>query len=73
MSVVWIQFYVLLGGTAFAWYNFISEFIAWTKGKKCKTGCPVNVKNPFLTPCFGGAIFFTIAFILNLLLLQVSY
>ncbi len=67
MSVFKLQFFVLLGGTLFAWYNFISEFIAWRKGEKCKTGCPTNVKNPFLSPCFGGAVFFTIALILNIL------
>jgi hypothetical protein len=69
MSIVKLQFYVLLVGTLFAWYNFVVEFIAWRKGKKCKVGCPTNVKNPFLSPCFGGAVFFTIAFILNILIL----
>jgi hypothetical protein len=68
MNFVLIQFWVLLGGTLFAWYNFASEFIAWRKGKKCKRGCPVNVANPFLSPCLGGAVFFTIAFILNILI-----
>lgn len=68
MNIVNIQFYVLLGGTIFAWYNFLSEYIAWKQGKKCKRGCPVNAKNPFMTPCFGGAVFFTIAFILNILI-----
>jgi len=67
MVVVKLQFWVLLGGTIFAWYNFLSEFISWKQGKKCKVGCPVNAKNPFLTPCFGGAVFFTIALVLNIL------
>jgi hypothetical protein len=68
MPVLKIQFFVLLAGTLFAWYNFLSEYISWREGKKCKRGCPVNVKNPFLSPCFGGAVFFTIAFILNVLI-----
>ena len=68
MPVVKIQFFVLLGGTVFAWYNFLSEYFAWKKGKQCKGGCPTNAKSPFLTPCFGGAVFFTVAFILNLLI-----
>ncbi len=66
MSILKLQFWVLLGGTIFAWYNFLSELIAWRQGKKCKRGCPTDAKNPFMTPCFGGAIFFAVAFILNL-------
>lgn len=70
MTIAWIQFGVLLGGTLFAWYNFAREFLAWRKGKKCPPGtCPVEAVNPFLSPCFGGAVFFTIAFILNLAML----
>lgn len=71
MDIVLIQFWVLLGGTLFAWFNFVSELLLWKKGKvKCKSGrCSIKAGNPFLTPCFGGAVFFTIAFVLNLLLL----
>lgn len=68
MSIIRLQFFVLLAGTAFAWYNVMREFVTWYEGKKCKTGCPNNIKNPFLSPCFGGAIFFSIAFILNILI-----
>jgi len=68
VEIVKIQFWVLLAGTLFAWSNFGYELINWRKGKKCKTGCSQNLKNPFFSPCFGGAIFFTIAFILNLLI-----
>lgn len=68
MTILKLQFFVLLAGTAFAWYNFGAEYINWSRGKKCKTGCPVNVKNPFLSPCFGGAVFFSIAFLLNILM-----
>lgn len=71
MDIVLIQFWVLLGGTLFAWFNFGSELLNWKKGKiKCKRGrCTIKASNPFITPCFGGAVFFTVAFFLNLLLL----
>lgn len=76
------QFIVLLAGTLFAWTNFVIEFIAWQNNKPCKTGCSVNLGqefpivqnqsliNPFLTPCFYGAIFFTIAFILSAIIVK---
>jgi hypothetical protein len=68
MNAVQIQFWVLLIGTIFAWYNTSLEIIDWSRGKKCKRGCPVNAKNPFLSPCIYGALFFTAAFVLNLLI-----
>lgn len=73
---------MLLLGTLFAWVNFAREFIAWTSNKPCQTGCTFNVNgvfstaqtpvavNPFLTPCFYGAIFFTVAFILSVFLIK---
>ena len=64
------QFIVLLAGTLFAWYNFFIELIDWLNNSACTTGCSVGVKNPFLTPCFYGAIFFAIAFILNIIILK---
>ena len=76
------QFIILSIGTLFAWTNFVKEFIAWQNNKPCKTGCTFNIDgafpvattptipNPFLTPCFYGAIFFTIAFILGLFILK---
>ncbi|HNZ83770.1 MAG TPA: hypothetical protein PLA41_02340 [Candidatus Pacearchaeota archaeon] len=60
------QFYVLLLGTIFAWGNFIYEFINWQKEQACTTGCSAGAANPFLTPCFFGALFFLAAFLLNL-------
>lgn len=60
------QFIVLLIGTLFAWGNFGYEFYKW----KCSNelvGCAIYTQNPFLTTCFYGAIFFTIAFILNII------
>ena len=70
-KIVWAEFLVLLGGTLFAWSNFTLELIAWLNKKTCETGCTAGkVINPFLTPCFYGAIFFTIAFILSAVILK---
>lgn len=68
-KIIMYQFFVLLVGTLFAWGNFIHEFVSWKKGKVCVT-CAENGKivNPFLTPCFYGAIFFAIAFVLSAIL-----
>jgi hypothetical protein len=68
--IIWIQFIVLFIGTAFAWFNFVQEFINWTMKKSCTTGCISGLVNPFLTPCFYGAIFFTIAFVLSIILVK---
>jgi hypothetical protein len=65
------QFFVLLIGTVFAWTNFTIELFAWLNDKPCTTGCSLDktaVVNPFFTPCFYGAIFFTLAFVLSLIL-----
>ena len=69
-KVVLTQFIVLLMGTLFAWSNFFIELIDWLNDRACTTGCSVNAVNPFLTPCFYGAIFFTIAFILSAIILK---
>jgi hypothetical protein len=69
MSLISIQFYVLLAGTIFAWGNVIKEFYDWTKNKACTTCSGGDkVKNPLMTSCFYGAIFFTIALVLNIML-----
>jgi hypothetical protein len=64
------QFIILLLGTVFAWGNFIYEFYGWLKIGSCQTGCAVGATNPFLTPCFYGALFFTIAFVLSVVILK---
>lgn len=66
------QFIILLAGTLFAWTNFILELINWLNKRSCTTACVVGLKNPFLTPCFFGAVFFTLAFILSIALLKKS-
>lgn len=68
-KVVRAQFIVLLCGTLFAWGNFIYELVNWLNKKNCTLGCAAGLKNPFLTPCFFGAIFFTLAFILSAVIL----
>ncbi|PJA94355.1 MAG: hypothetical protein CO133_00105, partial [Candidatus Komeilibacteria bacterium CG_4_9_14_3_um_filter_37_5] len=52
------QFFVLLVGVLFAWTNFTIELINWFQKKSCTLGCSAGLVNPFLTPCFYGAIFF---------------
>ena len=56
------QFVILLAGTVFAWTNFGIELVDWLNKRACSTGCAVGIVNPFLTPCFYGAIFFVVAF-----------
>ncbi len=67
-KIILAQFIVLLCGTIFAWGNFGYELYSWIKKNTCTTGCMPGV-NPFLTPCFYGAIFFTIAFVLSCIIL----
>jgi hypothetical protein len=64
------QFIVLLSGTIFAWYNFAVELSAWLKTDTCTINCAAGTVNPFLAPCFSGAIFFTAAFVLNVIILK---
>ena len=68
-SVIIAQFVILLMGVLFAWGNFAYELYNWLNNKACTTGCAQGLANPFLTPCFYGALFFTVAFILSILLL----
>lgn len=69
-KIIKIQFIVLLCGTLFAWGNFARELLSWLNRGVCTTGCVANLTNPFLTPCFGGAVFFTIAFVLSIILIR---
>ncbi len=71
-KVILAQFIVLLGGTLFAWFNFATELIDWMAKRACTTGCAVGLVNPFMAPCFYGAIFFTIAFVLNVMIIRKS-
>ncbi|MDD4332551.1 MAG: hypothetical protein PHT51_00360 [Patescibacteria group bacterium] len=71
-KIIIIQFIVLLAGTIFAWYNFVREYLSWANAQTCTLGCALNSTNPFATPCFFGAIFFTIAFALGAVILVKS-
>jgi hypothetical protein len=70
-KIIWAQFFVLLIGTVFAWTNFVNELFSWLNKQACTTGCSAanTIVNPFLTPCFYGAIFFSLAFVLSLIIL----
>ena len=69
-KLIKIQFFILLIGTVFAWGNFFIELSNWLNKKACTTGCAVGLVNPFLTPCFYGAIFFLLAFVLSALIFK---
>jgi len=70
-KTILIQFYLLLGGTIFAWANFGIELNDWLNERACTLGCSAGtLTNPFLTPCFYGAIFFLLAFILSAIILK---
>ncbi|HXK31995.1 MAG TPA: hypothetical protein VJ378_00785 [Candidatus Paceibacterota bacterium] len=64
------QFIILLVGTLFAWFNFTRELIDWLNSRSCTTGCAIAGTNPFMSACFYGAIFFTIAFVLSFVLFK---
>ncbi|MBU1203199.1 hypothetical protein KKH39_04135 [Patescibacteria group bacterium] len=66
------QFYILLAGTLFAWGNFGYELKIWLADQNNEFGCTPGITNPFLKPCFYGAIFFTIAFILSAMIFKKS-
>lgn len=69
-KIIVAQFFILLAGTLFAWFNFALELTNWLGSRVCTAGCISGEANPFFTPCFYGAIFFTIAFILNIIILK---
>lgn len=72
-KVIISQFIILLVGTVFAWGNFFYELYLFWQKRACTTGCYAAagpLVNPFFTPCFYGAIFFAVAFILSIVLLR---
>lgn len=73
-KIIFTQFYVLLLGTLFAWGNFGYELYNFINQKPCELGCSINTSggltNPFLTPCFYGALFFAVAFIFNIFIIK---
>lgn len=71
-NIIVAQFVILLAGTLFAWTNFTIELIDWLNKRACSTGCAVGLVNPFITPCFYGALVFALAFVLSVILLKKS-
>jgi len=71
-KIIVSQFVVLLLGMLFAWSNFGYELYNYYRQRACEWGCAAGLVNPFFTPCFYGAIFFTVAFILSSWLLAHS-
>ncbi len=69
-KIITTQFIILLIGTFFAWGNFIYELVNWLDKRACTFGCTQGLVNPFLTPCFYGALFFLAAFILSISLFK---
>lgn len=61
---------VLALGTLFAWGNFGVELMRWLQKGEALTCSGTAMANPFATACFYGAIFFTVAFILNIGMLR---
>jgi hypothetical protein len=69
-KLIFAQFVVLLVGSLLAWTNFGIELVDWLNKRACSTGCVIGLVNPFLTPCFYGAIVFLVSFILSAGLLK---
>lgn len=69
-KLFYLQSGLLLAGTLFAWTNFGIELANWLEKKACTSGCAIGLANPFLTPCFYGAIFFLVNFIVSLITLK---
>lgn len=70
-KLITAQFIILLIGTVFAWSNFANELFNWLNNQPCATGCSAanSAVNPFYTPCFYGAIFFTLAFVVSIVIM----
>lgn len=67
-KLLFVQLIVLIAGTVFAWYQWIKVL---TEHKRCSANpasCATCIpEKPFQSKCFYGAVFFTIALGLNIL------
>ncbi len=72
-KLAWAQVVVLLGGTIFAWYTTVQNFIRFYRfeGTLFKLRNCV-IPNPVTEPCFYGAIAFLVAFLWMVYLLRKS-
>lgn len=66
------QSLVILAGTIFAWGNFGYGLVKFLAAQGQPTiGCSgALVANPFNTPCFFGALFFSAGLIVSLIILK---
>lgn len=64
--------WILCLGTLFAWTMTALEFYKYLKPHAgAYVGCGgLTVKNPFYTPCFTGACFYLIAYIISLMIVK---
>lgn len=63
-NILQVEFVILFLGTAYAWYNWYLVLVG-----RCET-CSVSVHDkPFTSKCFVGAIFFTLALVVNVVAL----
>lgn len=62
--------YLLIGGVLFAWGNLArTAYLFYTAGPGEKLSCSgVPTDNLFTTPCFFGAVLFSIAFLVSLII-----
>ncbi|MBP9752086.1 MAG: hypothetical protein KBD19_04505 [Candidatus Moranbacteria bacterium] len=69
VTVLWIECVVLILGTAYAWYNWYLVL----RGR-CGISCIPGVaqENPYTSKCFWGALFFTLALLVNIWSLAVA-
>ena len=65
-KLLFIQVIILAGGTIFAWFNWIKEYLAYCQ--PCGKGT-----NPFVSPCFYGAIGYAVLLILTFFILYLEY
>lgn len=65
--------WLLLASVLFAWGNFVYSLILFyqTRGSGHAIGCSGQVvTNPWLTPCFIGAVIFLLAFVIAIILFK---
>lgn len=67
-KLVLAEVIITLAGTLFAWTNFGLEMYNYVCEIEGSFTCNPSLVNPIYTPCFYGAIVFTISFIVSILI-----
>jgi len=63
--------WLLLVGVVFALSNFGLQLMKFYSGSGEQVSCSgVLISNPFMTPCFFGAMFFLISFIVSVVIVR---